>query len=115
MEAFDNRNLILKEYKVFCKIEGELEEAIMIVTVDGFLNITGGHHVKLEEIHFEYSFRIDNSLTITPDGDINLVIQARKKNLINLLNDSREDQLEIVFNNEDMRDEFCSFTEKITK
>lgn len=76
---------MLKEYHIFVKLDEELIEITAVITVDGFLNFyfskkTIDINSNSQEIlipQMDYSAKIDNSLVMERDGDIDLYILSK--------------------------------------
>jgi hypothetical protein len=112
--------LVLKEYHIFLKLGTELEAVTIVVTVDGFLNLyfakraitVSDNTQDLLLDSFDYSAKIDHSLTMTRNGDIALEIDCKKstKNAEALL---AEKTVTLVFSSEDQREEFSEFVSRI--
>lgn len=113
--------LILKEYRIFIKAQEELEEVTLLVTVDAFLNIcrtdrqlaiTDNSQENLYQ-QIDFALKIEPALSMEKEGDISLHVDARRS--------TRHDQqpelhqLTLIFANEDQREEFLEFVEKIMK
>lgn len=102
--------LILKEYHIFIKIDGELEKINLLITVDAFINIyLYDNEIQInnnsqENIRSNVAFtlKIDSSLISVKEGDI--VLSLTTKKITSSESFTPCNTIELVFSNEDQRD-----------